>query len=160
MLLALGFSQIGYYIFSIGYQSYLKEEMKEIVLSKIDKKQLTLICYTDNAEEIKWENSTEFSFKKNIFDLVRRDTINRKIYLYCINDKKEAELIAKYNAATKNQHSGKKNLGKEKNTIIFCDQFKSFVSPKVNVCIAQNTYSSRLHSTYENITTPPPKYFI
>ena len=134
--------------------------MNESVLNKIDKKQLTVICYTDNAEEIKWESSTEFTFKKNMYDLVKRDTINHKILLYCVDDKREAELIAKYNAATKNQNSRKKNLGKEKSNTVFCEQFKLLVSPKVNIRSSQNLYSSRLHSTFENITTPPPKYFI
>ncbi len=160
MLLSLGFSQIGYYLFSIAYETYLKEEMKEFVLSKIDKKNLTVISYSDNIDEIKWENNREFSFKNEMYDVIKRDTINKKIFLYCIDDKKETSLIAKYNEATKHQNSGKKNKGVEKSNTIFCEVFKAFTYPQVNVAVTKMLYASTLQNTYVNITTPPPKYFI
>ena len=160
MLLTLGFSQIGYYIFSIGYELYLKEEMEEFILSKIDKKNLTVISYSDNIDAIKWENNREFSFKNEMYDVVKRDTINKKILLYCIDDKKETSLIEKYNEVTKHQNSDKKNKGVEKSDTIFCEINRPFIYPTISLASTKISYTSTLLYTYVNITTPPPKYFI
>ena len=49
-------------------------------------------------KEIYWEEKgKEFMFKGEMYDVVKTKTVNGKVMLYCINDKKEKALVDNYN---------------------------------------------------------------
>jgi hypothetical protein len=111
LLFFIGFSQAGYHVFTIGYQLYLKEEMREAILHMADRNELTCISYTDHQSQIEWEEEgKEFSFQHKMYDVAFADTVNGKVLLYCADDSKETALVAHYNAANKNNlPANKKN---------------------------------------------------
>jgi hypothetical protein len=162
LLFFIGFSQAGYYVFSIGYQLYLKEQMREAVLKMADRKELVCISYTDHQSEIEWEEKgKEFSFKHEMYDVAFTDTVNGKILLYCADDNKETALIAHYNAVAKNNSpSNKKNSSLTfKMTDLYC--INSTVPPFNLVLSPFNffKYNSVPLTGISSIASPPPKLF-
>ena len=96
------------------FQSEQKDVIKEKILNQLKEEELQVITLSDN-KEIYWEEKgEEFLFKGEMYDVVKTKTVNGKVMLYCINDKKEKLLIDNYNQVTKHNSSSDK---KGKNTI-------------------------------------------
>ena len=84
--------------------------MKERILRNIPDSFLEAVPLTGNENNIDWEDEgREFSFKGEMYDVVRTKTINGQIIFYCSNDKKEDMLLEHMNDVTKsnNQNTGK-----------------------------------------------------
>jgi hypothetical protein len=162
LLFFIGFSQAGYYVFSIGYQFYLKEQMREAVLKMADRKELVCISYTDHQSEIEWEEKgKEFSFKHEMYDVAFTDTINGKILLYCADDNKETALVAHYNSVNKNTNpSGRKNTSLSfKMMDLFCITNASPAQSLVLSPFNFFKYNSVPLTGISSIASPPPKIF-
>ena len=142
MLLMLIYSLGGYYFLMINIQRNLKENIKEKIVRKVAEKELDTISFTDNRERIYWETDedNEFSFNDEMYDVVKTKTVNGKVMLYCINDKKEKDLVDNYNLVTKQNSSSDK---KGKNTV-------------------DNTFNLFIYQVEQNsvlVTTRDPNYF-
>lgn len=106
MLVMLAFSQVGYYFVMHQAQHERKEFVEELLHKTIADDELIIIDFTTNKEKVYWqEEGKEFFFEGDMYDLVKTKNENEKIFFYCINDKKEKELINNYNAETKNNSS-------------------------------------------------------
>lgn len=103
MIAILVFSQVGYYAVKRFTQEAHREFIKELLHNKLKDDEMEVISLTDNTEKIYWqEEGKEFLYKGELYDVVKIKTFSGKTMLYCINDKKEKELIDKYNTVTKN----------------------------------------------------------
>lgn len=94
-----------------------------------------------------------------MYDVVKSSVVNGKVILYCINDKKEQQLIDKYNSVTKHNSSSDK---KGKNTVD--NSINLFVySADDNVQyqnISSKKFSSFISPLVKNLAdkvSPPPK---
>ena len=95
-----------------------------------------------------------------MYDVVKTKTVNGKVMLYCINDKKEKELVDNYNLVTKHNSSSDK---KGKNTIH--NSFNLFVyqgeknGEQFAIHDLNKFYSIVPHLTQgiDDNTSPPPK---
>lgn len=70
------------------------------------------ISLTANEKDIKWEETgKEFSFKGQLYDVVRTRLVNGQTILICSNDEKEDQLLDRMNDITKSNHqdTGNKN---------------------------------------------------
>jgi hypothetical protein len=163
LLIALGFTQVGYYICMLHSQYELKEKIKHTVLKQLKNEDLTIISLTDNINKIYWEDDDdekEFSFNGQMYDLVRTDTLNGRILLYCFNDKKEQQLIDLYNAVTKNNSATDKKV--KNNSFISLTLFvwesiapcTLFSFQKIN---QYNSFITHLPKGVTNSTSPPPR---
>lgn len=111
MLVMLAFSQIGYYFVMQQAQQEQKKYIKELLHKNVADELLTIIDFTTKKEKIYWEEEgKEFFYEGEMYDLVKTKNENEKTFFYCINDKKEKELINNYNAATKNNSSKDKKV--------------------------------------------------
>ena len=142
-------------------QHELKEEMEKAIHIGLSEKEMTVISYTDNSKDIFWEEEDkEFSFKGEMYDVVKTVVVKGKKIIYCVNDKKEKALIEKYNALSKhNSHSPKK----QKNTTPQFVTLFVYESKEVNICEYASTitdadfYHSNLAKGVSKKAFPPPK---
>ena len=159
----LGYNQIGYYFVMLNSQYELKESMMQKVLQKIKNEDLNIISLTDNGDKIYWEaedEKNEFSFKGEMYDIVRTETVNGNVLLYCINDKMEEQLIDKYNSITKNNSAEDKNAEDNPDTSITLFVFentRSELSPSFTTLKQYHPFAAQLAKGIANNTTPPPK---
>ncbi len=161
LIFVLAYSQVGYYFVSRHYQALQKEVIKEKILSQLKEEELKIISASDNHQQIYWEEEgKEFLFKGEMYDVVKTKIVNGKVMLYCINDKKERELVDNYNLITKHNSSSDK---KGKNTID--NSFNLFVyqdekTGESCVTYLPNNFSSINFNLPENLIdniSPPPK---
>ena len=143
-------------------QYELKEKMKHAALQQLKNADLTIISLTDNTNKIYWEDDDEkeFSFNGQMYDLVRTDTLNGRIILYCFNDEKEQQLIDLYNSITKNNSATDKK-GKNNSfisiTLFISEPLASeilFSFQKIN---RYNSFIVHLSTGVLNNTSPPPR---
>lgn len=159
LLLALGFNQVGYYFIMLAAQYQQKEDMEAIIRSNIDEKNLVAISYTDNSKNIYWEEEgKEFSFKGEMYDVVKTAVVKGKKILYCLSDKKEKQLLENCNAFTKNNSNGKK----QKNTTFHFETLFVYESKEVNTAeyVAAATTVNCYHTNLakgvsKNVFSPP-----
>ncbi|MEI9957157.1 MAG: hypothetical protein WDM90_12845 [Ferruginibacter sp.] len=82
----------------------------EIALFKtISDEDLEVFEFTENNTDIIWQDKgREFSLHGELYDVAKIKTIDGKVFLYCINDKKEEQLLHAYSkAVNSNIDSGK-----------------------------------------------------
>ncbi len=142
-------------------QSVQKQIIKEKILRELKDDALETICLNENHQQIYWEDEgKEFLFKGQMYDVVKTKIINGKVVLYCLNDKKEKELIDNYNLITKHNSSsdkkGKNNVDNSINLFVYQDE-KNYDQ---YYTIAKNNfpyYISHLTESLEDNISPPPK---
>jgi hypothetical protein len=91
------FNSLGYFIAFKFSQLEIKTEMRaEIMAATPDSR---LICVTIPSEEVKnisWTEQHEFSYKGNMYDVVRAEKkTDGSTSFFCMNDSKEEELLSK-----------------------------------------------------------------
>ena len=148
-------------------QHLIKEEAEEQILSTINKNQLEQINETENRNAIVWEEEgKEFSLNNQMYDVAKKESSNGNIILYCLNDKKEKqlidEMIKKVRSGTDNSSSNKDGKQSIKfqapdftlsdntllpgNVVLVDEQFQDF--------------TVLLHSVSKEVITPPPNKLI
>lgn len=161
LISVLAYSQVGYYFVLRHSQFVQKEVIKEKILSQLKDDELKIISLTDDHQQIFWEESgKEFLFNGEMYDVVKTKTVNGKVMLYCINDKKEKILIDNYNQVTKHNSSadkkGKNAIDNSFNLFVYQDEknIKLFAIHDLN-----KFYSivPHLASGIDDNTSPPPK---
>ena len=96
-LLLLFMNQLGYYCLHIIKQHQLKEQVKQELLVSLPSQLLEKIDATANKELLQWEEQDkEFYLKGQLYDVARIEKQNDRVYLYCLNDKKEEQLLAEF----------------------------------------------------------------
>ena len=160
----IAFSQIGYYLIIHQARQEHKAYIKKLLHQNISEKLLTAIDYTANRQAIYWEEEgEEFFFNGEIYDLVKTKNVAGKLYLYCINDEKENELIDQYNGSVKNNSSTEKNI---KST--FDNSFPPYLIISFANSFPQKKWDKKFYFPFLNIKStdirpsfkPPPELFI
>ena len=132
--------------------------MKEYVLSHTAKNELIQIDVTANEKNIVWEDEKEFTLQGKMYDVVSEEIVNGKQIVYCVDDEKETELIAKYNAAQKKNNSNKKsNTVNFDNTIVYCEVLQEYIYLKFSSVKNVIVFKSNLFATDQKGISPPPK---
>jgi len=163
ILFILFFSQVGYRLVFVIQQHQLKEEAEEKFLATINDEEFELIDLNANYQDIKWEEEgKEFLLNGQLYDVAKKETKNGKTILYCLNDKKEEQLLndmAKQVKSDANNSSGNKD---GKHTIKF--QLSDFISiiPKILSEIFSlapqkyQEYIATVPTVIKKVNTPPP----
>src|SRR4051812_27755727 len=101
-LLIISFSHLGYYCIYRFHQYQLKEEMEARIFEHISDADLEVFELQKNSSDIEWEEEgKEFILQHELYDVVKIKIVGAQTLLYCINDKKEAQLIRDYSKALK-----------------------------------------------------------
>jgi len=153
------------FIYNIGgYYIWFKLEQYNIqseIRNDSHKKALTLISIPLNDKScITWtEENKEFIYHGEMYDIVKTKIINNVKYYYCINDKKEKQLITDFIKKDSLQKKSENILQKVINNkyqtqplkLIFYNQ-----SIKLHFCMISSNYISNIN----DIHSPPPKTMI
>lgn len=75
-------------------KNHIKKQVKRMIISKIDLKDLVLLKFTFNETQslLKWEHSKEFEFNGIMYDIIRSESKNDSIFYWCWEDSEETEL--------------------------------------------------------------------
>lgn len=128
--------------------------MERHILSLSANDELTAI---ESTAGIQWEEKDEeFSLHGEMYDIVRSDTIAGTVTYYCVNDKKEAELIKNYNDHLRNNTPAKK-IKSENIPLLFCEDLTSDTDANnfYNTQFSLNFYI--IIQRHSSIISPPPE---
>ncbi|MBL7889590.1 MAG: hypothetical protein JNL24_08560 [Bacteroidia bacterium] len=112
------FNILGYVVVFKISQIQIKKEVKRELKSKIKHSELHLISFNQNDfDQINWfEEGKEFILNNKMYDIVKTETSENLVLLYCIDDKQEAQLFSNLdehiNKHIANQQSKSKNKSK------------------------------------------------
>jgi len=162
ILALLFFSQIGYRFIYLIQQHELKEQAEAQLLLTINDNQFEQINADDNRDNIVWEEEgKEFLFNGQLYDVGKKKIINGKTILFCLNDKKEEQLIEEMNRKEKANADNTSGNKDGKHTIKF--QLPDFSGPDQSVVLvtvpilkSYGEYTTSVCSTIKKVNTPPP----
>ena len=163
MLLILFYTQLGYYGQFMILQWRMKEAAREAWLTTIPDAQLYRISLADINATGRWEEEgRECWFRGHLYDVIRRATIDGTVYLFCLDDVREAQLIHQSVEVTRaNQdHPGKKGTHPYlwKLGDILPAEEAAHSNPPVPIRQPDPTSPQhRLPTRYADISVPPPK---
>ena len=112
MLLVLFYTQLGYYGQFMILQWQMKEAAREAWLATVPDARLYRISLADVDASGRWEEEgRECWFRDHLYDVIRREKIAGKIYVFCLDDEREAQLIRQSGEVTRANldHPGKKD---------------------------------------------------
>ncbi|WP_460560559.1 hypothetical protein [Ferruginibacter profundus] len=163
ILSLLFFSQIGYRFIYLIEQHQLKEQVEEQLLSVVNDDQLEKINVDDNLDKISWEEEgKEFYLNGQMYDVARKEMVNGKTILYCLNDKKEEQLLEnmlkkeRSNADnTSGNKDGKHNMKFQVSD--FTQQIQEAVfNNKILPVQKFQEYATPVCTVIKEVNTPPP----
>jgi len=145
-----------YFLFLIQ-QSNNRKDINAAIHRNISDELLTLIVIPlEDISRIQWTRAgTEFVHDGEIFDVVRTRISDGHQYFYCINDKKEKQLIAAYQKKCE-QNKSRKNL-RTVNGPVFLYSCFSFSIPLPINFYDYNSFTLNYKSIINNILSPPPR---
>ncbi len=158
-LLLLFTAQVGYYFIYSVQQHLIKEQIEEQLLANVTESSLELIVTEQAGGKIMWkERGKEFSLDGVMYDVVKIKKSAGKTLLYCINDKKEKQLIDDLVKAVNGNHNSKQEKSNVKSPLP--DFFFVNRDEELNVTSEPSAYNYFIEtpiSSFEEITSPPPK---
>jgi hypothetical protein len=159
LLFILFMSQVGYYFVYTIHQHILKEDIEKELLSHLPDSSLELIIAEDVSDKLEWqERGKEFSLNGEMYDVARMEQKDGKNHLYCINDKKEKQLLDNLVKAVTKDHDSKKPRNNVKP--VLTDLFMATIleTPKiVSGSFAYELLDVSIISSFKEIKSPPPK---
>lgn len=151
--------EAGAYFNILNFISYFSQiKFEKIVSQNLSEDELTLIVFSEtNINEIIWTKSKkEFIYNNQMFDIVRKESKNGEIYFYCINDKKEKQIIDNFNQ----NHDFKRIAFNLLKKISFDKYFPQNIDFNLNI-LATNYYFNSNKIFYDanipEIISPTPK---
>ena len=148
------------------FQKYqTRKEVKSQIISKIDKKELTLLRFTKTEIEnkINWKDKKEFEYNGDMYDIVETKTDNENILFWCISDKKETYINKKIDtllATVIDNNTQRKENKKILNTFLKALYFQNIKTDNILLIENQKIISSYVNNYKTSFTPPiypPPK---
>lgn len=157
-------SQAGNYFFYSYQQERVKKEMKAQIRASRTDSDFEIFILEEKAKDIVWlEVDEEFYLNGILYDIAQIKKQNGKTYLYCINDKKEEQLVKDMAKAAR---SGKDNATNGKGG----KHSVKFQLVDYNISSIDNTLYSALIpgreyfvaddaicTSYKQVSSPPPR---
>jgi hypothetical protein len=161
LLLLIFFSQVGYQLIYSIQERIIQYEQKEKMISLLPDSALEMIADND---QISWEEEgKEFYMNDNLFDVAKIKVINGKKIYFVINDKKETELLKKFNTILRNQQDNKQNKKSNDQGIKYQQPVFIIGNTIENVAYVSqscsfNIFKETVHPSYiSDILIPPPQ---
>ena len=101
------FSIAGFYPVYVILQLQARQEIKMRIKQGVPESEIHKIVFAVN-EKINWvRKGKEFSFKNQLYDVVRKEYLKDHVIYYCINDKQEEKLFAGLDEMVRKQMADK-----------------------------------------------------
>ena len=148
----------GYYLWFSILQKGIQSEVRHEIGEGLKDENLALVIVPLNDQGgISWiEQGKEFSYKGEMYDVVRIEIKNQDKYFFCIKDIKEKQLIAGY---YKN-HNSKKEADKKIKLAFNFQYFTQQFSLKIVVSKSDLDFPEMdllYNSNFSDIHSPPPE---
>ena len=152
-------SQVGYYFIYTIHQHIIQEEMERELLAHIPESSLEVIIAEHVANKIVWEEKNkEFSLDGVLYDVARIEKKDGKTFLYCINDKKEKQLLDNLVRAVNKNHDNKQGRNNIQSLLVDLVCMSHEEEPRsFSISSAYSSFNVSLVSSFEEIHSPPPK---
>ena len=133
--------------------------MEKELLAHIPESSLEVIIAEEVADKIVWEEKNkEFSLEGILYDVARIEKNAGKTFLYCINDKKEKQLLDNLVKAVNKNHDNKQGRNNIKSILLDLVCMSEEEEPvPFSVPLAYSSFNVTLVSSFEEIHSPPPK---
>ena len=133
--------------------------MEREMLKQIPESSLEIIVAENFGDKIRWEEKgKEFLLNDELYDVARVELKDGKRYLYCINDKKEKELLDNLVKAVNKNHDTKRARNNIKPVLTDLFFTTTLESPKVfSDSFTYNMVNVSIVSSFKEIKSPPPK---
>ena len=160
------FNTVGYFVAFKSVQWNIRKQAKQAILKQVSKKDLIEKKFK-NADfaKLEWkDNGKEFELGNELFDVVEIERSEQEIIVYCMNDKKEEELLShldehiQVNVSNTNE-SHKKSSKKITDTVLKL-YFNNLLSFNFNRTVEKIIFINSLQlyqSNYLSLNTPPPE---
>jgi hypothetical protein len=121
-----------------------------------------------NKKDIIWEEKgKEFSLDGDLYDVAKTKIINGKTFLYCINDKKEEQVLQDRSNAVKSGTEQNANTNKQGNHSVkfqmndyILSSIEKSVFTTASVTQEYSDFTVALVSSVKKVITPPPNFNI
>ena len=133
--------------------------MERELLTQIPESSLEVIVAENYGDRIEWEEANkEFSLNGVLYDVARIKKLEGKTFLYCINDKKEKQLLDNLVKTVNKNHDNKRGRGTIKPLLPDLVFINAFESPGFFPGSTEYSFFNvTLISTVKEISIPPPK---
>jgi len=159
LLTIIFMSQVGYYFVYTIHQHIIKEEIERELLTNIPESSLEVVIAENWNNKLEWEEKDkEFSLNGEMYDVARIEIKDGKTHLYCINDKKEKELLDNLVQAVNKNHDSKKERNNVKPVLTDLIIISPVESEKIfSDSSPYGSLSVSPISSFKEIKSPPPK---
>ena len=96
---------LSFYYKNLGMQKTGEHSDEEVIELLIFNKE----DIVENRIEFKWIHSREFKYNGEMYDIVKKEERDNKLFLYCINDKKEKKLEEEFEKKIQDNSSNSKH---------------------------------------------------
>jgi hypothetical protein len=159
LLVLLFTAQAGYYFIYSVHQHFIKEEIEQQLLARIPESSLEIIVADQVENKIVWkEKGKEFSLDGVMYDIARVKRSHGKTLLYCINDKKERQLLDDLANAVRNNHNSKQERNNVKCPI--SDFYFVGAAQELNIVSKPSAYfyfNETPVTSFEDVNIQPPR---
>lgn len=133
--------------------------MERELLAHVSESSLEVIIAEQVFDKIVWEEKNkEFSLDGVLYDVARIEKKDGKTFLYCINDKKEKQLLDDLVKAINTDHGNKQGRNNIKALLLDLVCMSDEEEPKTfSASSAYSCFEVTLVSSFEEINSPPPK---
>jgi sulfoxide reductase heme-binding subunit YedZ len=159
----LFYTQLGYYGQFVIQQWSLKEEAREAWIAGLPDRCFFRVRLADINADGRWEEEgKECWYKDHLYDVIRRKTESGAVWLYCMDDEREARLIRQSGEMTRtNKERPDKNANHSLSPAIG-DWLDETISIRVDRPLAPVAHYYGCHPQslsvgYIEIVIPPPK---
>jgi hypothetical protein len=158
-------NQLSYYSIHLLRQNQVKEQVKKQLLATISLSSLDMIDAIANKDLIQWEDpGKEFYLHGQLYDVARIMNRNGRIYLYCLNDKKEEQLLENLSNQVKASNDAANDNGGRHVVKFQIPDFVVFSNemPANHSLLISKEYAPctiKIVSSFREVVTPPPDFF-
>jgi hypothetical protein len=160
LIIVLFFNISGHYIYFNVLQNNIRHEIKTRIRHGLHESELTIIEITaQNQTELTWiKPQKEFTYRGDMYDVVKVIEKNGTRYFHCINDTKENKLIREFAKRAESSQKARRLLSNISLTYIFQEEFYDNI-----IETSDHEYYTQpfnLTSKIKDTSDPPPKLFL
>jgi hypothetical protein len=162
ILTILLYTQLGYYGQFVIQQWVLKEEAREAWIGALPDRCFFRVRLVDINTAGHWEEEgKECWYNNHLYDVIRRKTEGGSVWLYCMDDQREARLIRQSGEMTHANHDQPDKKAGHSLSLQLGDWLAATISIRVSRPAVPVRYSGfrprSLSVGYTEIVVPPPK---
>lgn len=153
------------YFFLQFQKKQVKREVKWEMIAGLDKEELVLLKLTEaeTQSELRWENSKEFEYKDEMYDIVDMKVKGDTIYYWCWWDHKETKLNNQLDGLLAKVLGNNPHRQETENQLtdffkkLFCENHADKLAVITIHKIKHINYSVEFPTIYHSPPDPPPR---